>query len=112
MKVYIYGIQIYGLHLFSQPLYEPNASTCFCLVTNRQGDSMYDLHWDGDATGSTVPFRFAASAAEAETLEQRTATVEELPESMEVQDGEAGGGHFLDIWKVILVGKSAIQYRF
>eukprot|EP00438_Fugacium_kawagutii_P021203 Skav201600 [mRNA] locus=scaffold152:812712:816023:+ [translate_table: standard] len=51
------------------------------------GDSMYDLQWDDDDGAGTVaaPFQFAPSVAEAESLAQRVATVEKLPETLEVE---------------------------
>jgi len=59
-----------------------------------QGDSMYDLHWDEDGADASAPnerakaaFQFAPSAADASSLAQRTATVEKVPETLEVEDG-------------------------
>ena len=59
-----------------------------------QGDSMYDLHWDEDGADAAAPnerakaaFQFAPSAADASSLAQRTATVEKVPETLEVEDG-------------------------
>lgn len=51
------------------------------------GDSMYDLQWDDDSAPAQLaaPFQFTAEAAEAEWLEQRTATVEKMPQGMEVE---------------------------
>lgn len=54
----------------------------------KTGDSMYDLQWDDDSAPAQLaaPFQFTAEAAEAEWLEQRTATVEKMPQGMEVED--------------------------
>lgn len=51
------------------------------------GDSMYDLQWDDNSAPAQLaaPFQFTAEAAEAEWLEQRTATVEKMPQRMEVE---------------------------
>ena len=55
---------------------------------------MYDLHWDEDGADAAAPnerakaaFQFAPSAADASSLAQRTATVEKVPETLEVEDG-------------------------
>lgn len=52
------------------------------------GGSMYDLQWDDAAEPAPLaaPFQFTAEAAEAESLEQRTATVEKVLQGMEVED--------------------------
>jgi len=62
-------------------------------TAGKTGDSMYDLHWDEDGADAAAPnerakaaFQFAPSAADATTLAQRTATVEKVPETLEVEE--------------------------
>ena len=62
---------------------------------------MYDLQWDdaAEAAPLAAPFQFTAEAAEAESLEQRTATVEKVPQGMEVEAG-SWGGFRMGLWLV------------
>ena len=65
---------------------------------------MYDLQWDDAAPAVAAPFHFAAEAAEAASLEQRTATVEKVPQGMEVEAlgvDSAWGGYasLIDVYR-------------
>ena len=78
-------------HVLSSPLVKMALSF---FERRCQGDSMYDLHWDEDGADAAAPnerakaaFQFAPSAADASSLAQRTATVEKVPDTLEVEDG-------------------------
>ena len=71
-------------------IYSPFVKMAESFQRRCRGDSMYDLHWDEDAAApneSKAAFQFAPSAADATSLAQRTATVEKVPETLEVEDG-------------------------
>lgn len=54
----------------------------------KPGDSMYDLQWDDDTEATSKPLKCTAPSRTAErpSLEQRTETAEQLPQTLEVED--------------------------